>query len=119
MKEAFQNWLNQRGRLPGVLGCAVRFPDRVCLSQDNTRSLPAEKLDEAWNQVAEAATGLNQHRLAATHLLWTFAEGQLHCAIRSDGIVLGLITPVSTDTYDPALIDKVVEEFLQLESTKS
>jgi hypothetical protein len=114
MKAAFQTWLELRGRLPGVLGCGIRFPDHTSLGRANITATAADKMDQAWHQVAEVMTGLAQHRLAATRSLWTFAEGQVHCALRPDGIVLALIPPASTHAYSPAVIETLIREFMDL-----
>ena len=111
MTDSCQTWIEQRCRLPGILGCGVRLPDRTCFGRSNSKGAPAETLDQAWNQVAEAMTLITQHHLTATRALWTFSDGQVHCAVRADGAVLCLITPPSTHAYSPALIEKIIGEF--------
>ena len=114
MKTTFQKWLEHRGRFPGVLSCGIRFPDHTCCGRTNARATAADQLDQAWHQIAEVMTSLTQHRLTATRSLWTFAEGQVHCALRPDGIVLAIITPASTHAYSPAVIEKLIHEFMEL-----
>ena len=119
MKAVFQQWLEQRGRLPGVLSCGIRFPDLTCLGHTNARTTAGELLDQAWHQVGEVMTSLAQHRLSATRSLWTFAEGQVHCALRPDGIVLAIVTPADTHGYCPAVIEKLIREFMALPHTQA
>lgn len=114
MNDTFRSWLEQRARLPGVLGCGLRLPDRTCLSQSNAAAFTLDKLDAAWQHAADAAASLAQLQLPATRLLWTFAEGQLHCAARPDGTVFCLVTPLGSEGCPPSWIEKVIAEFLAL-----
>lgn len=114
MKDVFHRWLDQRSGLPGILACGVRFPDRSSFGRSNASEVAPELLDRSWNQVAEAMTALTTQRFTVQRALWTFTDGQLHCAARSDGVVLTIVTPATTSAYNPNVIDKLIAEFLDL-----
>jgi len=111
MKESLQRWLTDNTLIPGVIGCGVRFPDRSCLSQSHVDLLPAERLDQIWQRLAETVTLLNSLRLEPAQMSWTFAESHIHLILRPDGIYLGLVT--TPEASESQAIGALAERFLQ------
>jgi len=90
MQDTIETWFSQIPAAPGLLACGLRFPNFHCVNRTYADGFPPETLEATWHQLAEFITSLGQHRLAATRLRWCHGRGQLHFAMRPDGISLGL-----------------------------
>jgi hypothetical protein len=114
MNNFYQSWLDQRGRLPGVLACGVCLADQNCLSLSNSEAFPADRVEQLMRQMVDYPRNLAMHRITANRLVWTFENARLHWALRDNGVSLGLFTPADLPEYEAALIEQVIEEFLGL-----
>lgn len=111
MKQTVENWFHQLPATAGLLACGVRFPDCQCLSRSQSPDLPLSRLEAAWHHLAETLVAIRQHRIFPMRLRWRYERGDLHFAIRNDGILLGLF---ATEELATEFIAGIVEEFLQL-----
>ena len=111
MKDVLEYWFREIPALPGLLACGVRFPDRHCLSQSHAPDFPPLQLETLWHLLAEVVPALNQHRIAATRLRWSYARAEVYFAARADGIALGIL---ATPELPVEIAEEWLEQFLEL-----
>lgn len=114
MNNLFQNWIDQRGQLPGILACAIHLPDQNYLTHSNDPAFPADQTELVLRQMIDTTRNYPLHRIPTTRLLWTFENALFHWATRQDTATLGLFTPSDPRQYDPEMIENLIQEFLTL-----
>ena len=114
MKEFLNQWLSRRARLPGVLACGVRFPDKTTLTQSWSPEFTAPSLDNAWRCASDAFQVLKVNFFPNERVRWIYEKALLHCARREDGICLGIFTAKERGAVDVAEIERLIAEFRAL-----
>ena len=117
MKEIVNLWLGKSARLPGVLACGVRYPDKTAFTQTWSSQYPADTLENAWRCVSDAFQVLQLNRFPAERVRWVYANAILFGARRSDGICLGVFTTSDPLAFDTAQIERLLAEFQALNTT--
>ena len=92
MREKLDAWLKAAAATQGVMAAGVRLSARVCLSRSANDRFPMDRLNMACQLAAEITSLLGSQQPPPTRLLWRFREGELHYAVRPDGIAAGLLT---------------------------
>ena len=111
MNEFLSQWLNQRARLPGVLACGVRFPDKTSLTQSWSPDFTARSLEHAWRCASDAFQVLRVNFFPDQRVRWVYEKALLLCTRREDGICLGIFTAQDGAGVDPAEIERLLVEF--------
>lgn len=119
MKETINLWLSKNARLPGVLACGVRYPDRTAFTQTWSSQLVVAALENAWRCAADAFQVLQLNRLTGEWVRWVYDQAYLYCTRRPDGIFLGLITSKDPLSFDPVEIQRLLAEFRTLSAVAS
>ena len=114
MNEFLSQWLNQRARLPGVLACGVRFPDKTSLTQSWSPDFTTRSLDNAWRCASDAFQVLRVNFFPDERVRWVYEKALLLCARREDGICLGIFTAKDPGAVDAAEIERLLAEFRAL-----
>lgn len=112
MREKFNAWLGGAAAMPAVVAAAVRLSERACLSRSANDLYPLDRFSLACQLVAEAVALLNSRPGPPLHLVLRFQEGELHFALRPDGIALGLLTKLNAS--ESPTIQKLITEFQEL-----
>jgi hypothetical protein len=114
MKEFISQWLSRRARLPGVLACGVRFPDKTTLSQSWSPEFTGPSLDNALRCASDAFQVLKANVFPNERVSWVYEKVLLHCACREDEICLGIFTANDPGAVDAAEIERLIAEFRAL-----
>ena len=116
MREVIQGWLADRPRLPGVLACGVRFPDKSTITESYDKDFPASTLENVWRCVGDAFQVMSAHRMAPTTMRWVHENAVLYCTRRPDGIVLSLFTSPNPADVDLGNLERLLRGFRTLEA---
>ena len=119
MKEVIQTWLADRPRLPGVLACGVRFPDKSSLTETYQKDYPVPNLENVWRCVGDVFQVLSAHRMAPTSIRWVYENTILYSTRRPDGIELSLLTLPSPADVDAGNLERLLQTFRTLEAPDS
>jgi hypothetical protein len=109
VSETVQEWLERTASNPRVVACGVRLADRSILARSGREELAETRVNQAMRQLSEGVFVLQQSRLAADQLRWTFEGGIVRCAIRPGG-VLGFLV-VGRDSVDLPEIEQLLADF--------
>lgn len=111
-KATVTDWFRGAPAVPGTLIRSLRFPDETVLTEVLAPGYSVASVELAWRSVADAFDVLAARRLVADQLIWTHEKTLLHCARRSDGVILALLLPRHQPPADPKLARKLFAEFL-------
>lgn len=92
MNPLFNHWLQDNSKAEGILGCAIRYPDKSCFSLTYSQDFPPANTEMAWRCMADTFRVLKLHKKSVLRMRWVFERADLHCAARSDGVCLGVFT---------------------------
>ncbi|HEY3761476.1 MAG TPA: hypothetical protein VGN23_06985 [Verrucomicrobiae bacterium] len=111
MNEFFQQWLDARSSVPGMIACAVTGNDHdACRSQD--ASFPAEQMREVVRALRTGAPLPGAHPSEVRWHTWAFANGKIRSVTRPDGWIF--TTAVRANSEAAQILDPLSEEFLAL-----
>jgi hypothetical protein len=117
MNELFQQWLDGRLSVPGMIACGVASSAAAagdaagaCWSKD--ANFPAEKMGEILTILQNAAQVPGAAPGAIRWHTWVFANGKIRYVIRPDGWIFAIAVRVNSDAAQ--VLDPLTEEFLAL-----
>jgi hypothetical protein len=111
MNELFEQWLDARSSVPGMIACAVTTnATDFCRSLD--ASFPAEQMKEIVRALRTGAPLPGVHSSEVRWHTWVFANGKIRSVIRPDGWTF--ITAVRVNSEAAQILDPLSEEFLAL-----
>lgn len=113
-KDQILAWLRATTVGRGVLVRGIRFADETFCSDVDAREFSTTALEQAWRIVADTFQVLKAQRLPPSRLTWVHEKTTLHCAQRADGAILGIFVSRKTADVDPAALERLLVEFLQL-----
>ncbi len=113
-KELVAEWLRQLPSARGGLLRGVRFADATILCDVDSRDLPVAAIEEAYRAVAEIFQWLAANGLASAQMSWRGERTELHCAVRADKSVLGIITSAKSGETDLPALRRQLAEFQNL-----
>lgn len=111
VKEVVADWLRRTPSGSGVLMRGIRFPDQTVLCDVDSRSLSATAIEEAYRLVVDAFNWLRTNQIKTTHLVWGGDRAELHCVLRSDGCVLGVMASAKAGEPDLSELNRQLGEF--------
>jgi hypothetical protein len=91
MSEALQSWIDHAAAVPGVLACGARCADHSILARSSYDEFSAAKIEEILREIADVLRTLEQNRIAAHRLRWTFEIGSLYGLVLADGALVALL----------------------------
>lgn len=112
MKEEVNLWLSQQGRLPGVLACGVRYPDRSSFTQEWAEGYERDWMERSLSCLSDICRLLRLNGLSGRWLRWSYREGWLYAAERADGTLLALVTTPGQAPAEREAVMSLVESFL-------
>ena len=114
MKELFKQWLSKRARMPGVLACGVRFPDKTSITQSWSPDFSTQNLEHAWRCASDAFQVLKIDFFPHEHVRWVYEKAFLYSTKREDGTCLGIFTAKDPQAFDANRIEGLLAEFRAL-----
>jgi hypothetical protein len=109
MSNSIQAWMERATSAPGVLACGARLADRSFVAKSCREEFPEPRVFQALRDLSEAAYALQQNRVAAERLRWTFEHGQIRCLIQPGGFMVAVL--VSRETADSPEIEQLLSDF--------
>lgn len=114
MKEVLQQWVDRSTRLPGVLACGLRFPDKTSFTRSWSTEFPVHNLDRAWRCASDAYQVLKLNFPPNDYVRWVYENALLYSTRREDGVCLGIFTVRDAQACDPAEMERLLAEFRTL-----
>jgi len=111
MNSEFNSWLKENTAFPGVLACGLRYPDKTTFSHSYAAEFATDKLEPAWRTAVEAFQTSKQSKQSFSRLRWVFDKALFHCAVRGDGVCLGIFTSKGTQEPSAESVDRLFAEF--------
>ena len=117
MNRALNTWLKDSTKVQGVLGVAIRYPDKNNFSHSYHGDFPQTHMELAWRCMGDTFQVMKAHKEPAQRLRWVFEKAYLYCLSRRDGVCLGMFTLKDPDPEpDPKELDRIFNEFLMMRS---
>lgn len=111
MSDFFQQWLDTRCSVPGIIACAVAADaPGYCRSTD--ASFPAERMAEMVRVLNSNASLPGVESSEVRWHTWIFANGKIRSVIRPDGWTF--TAAVRANSEAAQILDPLTEEFLAL-----
>jgi hypothetical protein len=111
MNNEFNSWLKNSTDLPGIMACAVRYPDKSTYTRVYSSEISEETTENALRCVSDTFQTLKNQKFPAQRLRWVFEKSLLHCVARSDGVCLGIFTSKDPQVPAPEKLEKLIVEF--------
>jgi len=114
MNELFQQWLESRLSVPGIIACGVVEGDAggVCRSTDT--NFPPERMGEIIRMLQDTAPAPGIQPADVRWHTWIFTNGKIRFATRSDGWAFAAAVRANSDAS--LVLDPLTEEFLALKA---
>ncbi|MFO1476353.1 MAG: hypothetical protein U1F98_06850 [Verrucomicrobiota bacterium] len=109
MSETVQSWLDRAAKVPGVQACGVRRADRSFGARSASGKISETQATQVVRDVAEAFYAMQQQRIPAEQLKWSFQGGVVLAVNRQAGAI-GVVV-VGEETADSAEVAKLLSEF--------
>lgn len=114
MHEEIQSWLADTIKVPGVLACGIRFPDRKTYTRNQSAQFEPVALENACRCLADAFQVIHSNHFAVERLRWVFGGYFVHAVMREDGICISLVTRREDTNLAPDTVSQVLEQFKTL-----
>ena len=117
MQEHIHNWLTEKMKVPGILACGIRSPDRKAFTRSMSPQFQPVALENAFRCVSDTFQIMNSNRFPTGRVRWVFENYFLYAFLRGDGHCFSVLTrrntnhPLSMET-----LDNLVTEFQSLET---
>jgi len=125
MNEYFQQWLDARITVPGMLACGISSVNMLdsgvgpananaaCRSADPGFSI--DQMAQVLYLLQDTPFAPETHPSALKWRTWVFAKGKIRTALRRDGLLFA--AAVLANSNADQLLDPLTEEFLSLKAT--
>jgi|SRR3954463_3313046 hypothetical protein len=108
MNDTLQNWLDNP-LLSSVHASCVRLPSGQARTQVAGADISNESFEQAMKCLAGVLPLLIDQGLMPGQVVWNFANGTLHYAVRPDGVALGLYCGPNSGIDAPAIGDFIAD----------
>ena len=112
MKDEINLWLSQQARIPGVLACGIRYPDRSNFTQQWTEGIAPDWMEKSLACMSDVWRLLRLNGVTGRWLRWGYPDSWFYSALRADGTLLALITARAEASTDPEEVTALLEAFL-------
>ena len=117
MQEHVHNWLTDKTKVPGVLACGIRSPDRKTFTRSQSTQFTAMAVENACRCVSDTFQVIKSNRFPTDSVRWVYENYFVVGVIRPDGHCLTLVTRRNAlPNLKPADLDRITAEFNQLET---
>ncbi|HEY1660879.1 MAG TPA: hypothetical protein VGI03_00525 [Verrucomicrobiae bacterium] len=111
MSEFFQQWLDARCSVPGMIACAVTT-DAASFCRSTDANFPPEQMGEMVRLLKNGAPLPGAEAPEVRWHTWIFANGKIRSVVRPDGWTF--TAAVRTNSDAAQILDPLSEEFLAL-----
>ena len=116
MREHVQNWLTEKMKVPGVLACGIRAPDRKTITRSASVQFTPVALEHACRCLADTFQILHSNHFPAGLVRWVYEKYFVYGSIREDGICFALLTRREPPNLQPADLEGFIAEFQNLQA---
>ena len=117
MQEQVHNWLTEMMKVPGVLACCIRAPDRKTVSRSNSTPFTPIALENAARCLSDTIQVIHSNRFPMQFVRWVYENYFLYGISREDGHCLAILTRrKSVPNLQTADFERIANEFRQLET---
>ena len=106
----FQQWVQGKMGIPGVLGFGIYSPDNGSFSESCVGTFSAQSLENAWRCVAETIPVLQLNRFPTARFRFVYHRAVIHCERRRDGTCLGVFA-VKGHQFEQEELYRLLNEF--------
>ena len=114
MREQVHNWLTEKMRLAGMLGCGIRSPDRKTFIRSASPQFTPVALEHACRCLSDTFQVINSNRFPTQLVRWVYENYFVYGFIREDGHCLAVLTRRHEGTLHPEDLETIVAEFHSL-----
>jgi hypothetical protein len=114
MKEQIQNWMTEKMRVVGLLGCGIRCPDRRTFIRSASAQFTPVALEHACRCLSDTFQVINSNRFPVQLVRWIYENYFVYGFIREDGNCLALLTRRHEGSLQPDDLETIVAEFHSL-----
>lgn len=107
---AFQQWIQSRVGIPGVLGFGIFTQNKQSFVESCTDTFSSQALENAWRCVAETIPVLQLNRLPTARFRFVYHHAVVHCERRRDGTCLGIFA-VKGHQFEQDELYRLLNEF--------
>lgn len=114
MKDFFNRWLSNNGRIPGILACGLHYPDHTVFSLSSNPAYPVPVLDPVWRCLSDTFQVYNHNRLPYGVVRWVYKNAHLYAGIRQDGVCVGFFVAADAHREVHESVRQIVSEFISM-----
>ena len=92
VKDGRQRFLDEHLPLPGIVACAVWFPDRSLITRRDGDALTTAQVGQLMNRLTLALDGFKRHRFEPEYLCWKFDHAHIHLTRHAEGDTLAVFS---------------------------
>src|SRR5437764_11138084 len=97
MEQVFNEWLNARSSVRGLLACGIRHPDETVFIPASSAGFPAENVETSLRCIADTFQVLRLNHLSGDYVRWIYENALLYSMKHHEGVLLGLFTSREAD----------------------
>jgi hypothetical protein len=116
MQEYAHTWLTDKMKVPGVLACGIRSPDRKTVTRSHTTQFAPIALENACRCLTDTFQIINSNRFPVDLVRWVYESYLFYGFMRPDGHCLAILTRRNATSIQHADLERIVSEFHRLET---
>jgi hypothetical protein len=114
MSELFQQWLDARFSVPGMIACAVAAPDATGSCRSTDANFSVEQMGEVVQLLQETPPLPGAKPEEIRWHTWVFTSGKIRAVKRPDGWLFAAAVRTNSDAAQ--ILDPLSEEFIALKA---
>jgi hypothetical protein len=112
MNELFQQWLDARYSVPGMIACGVATSDADSTCRSADVNFSPDQMGQIVRQLLNTAPAPGVEANTVCWHTWVFANGKIRSVTRPDGCIFVAAVRINSDAAQ--ILDPLTEEFLAL-----
>ena len=112
MNELFQQWLDARLSVPGIIACGVATAKAIGTCRSTDDKFPAEQMGKILHLLQDIPPAPGLETAEPRWQTWVFVNGKIRTARRPDGWIFAAAVRANTDAAQ--ILDPLTEEFFTL-----
>jgi hypothetical protein len=110
MSTSFQQWIQGKLGLAGVLAFGIYTPGKETFIESCVSTFSAQALENAWRCVAETIPVMQLNHFPTARFRFVYHQAVVHCERRRDGTCLGIFA-VKGHQFEQDELYRVLNEF--------
>ncbi len=116
MRENLHSWLTEKMKVPGILACGLRAPDRKTFTRSASVQFTPAALEYACRCLTDTFHVLRANQFPAGLVRWVYANYFVYGSIRQDGICFAVLARREGPGLEPADLENIIAEFQNLQA---